>query len=118
MTPLAYAGSIIMSPFKEMQGLEKLWLQIPQRKDLGYLPTAKHDLKALWRTTYKGPDEEVSAPNPPNETFDYEYFTTMRLELSGRASRVQVPRDTPCSDTPRRRNGCRKRQKKHITPAP
>jgi hypothetical protein len=119
MTQLAYAGATVMNPFKKMQELQKLWSQIPQRKEPGYLPTVKTSLRALWTTTYKNHDLEVPTSDPPVETFDYEDFTTMRLQFSGRSSRCQKSqqsRDTSSPDTPRRRHSRRQQQKKHTMP--
>jgi hypothetical protein len=57
LTSVAYAGAVVMNPYRKLEFLSRLWKHIPDNQATGYYNNCKKRLKALWEKRYK--DREV-----------------------------------------------------------
>jgi hypothetical protein len=89
LTSIAYAGVLVMNPYRKLPFLKELWQQIPKATATGYYNDCKRRLAAHWELNYKNREIEGGI-EPPSliDTINYNSYTRQRMQF--RNSRQQA----------------------------
>jgi hypothetical protein len=71
LTSIAYAGVLVMNPYRKLPFLKELWQQIPKAIATGYYNDCKRKLAAHWELNYKNREIEdgIEPPQPIQRRF-------------------------------------------------
>jgi hypothetical protein len=99
LTSIAYAGAIVMNPYRKHQFLTRLWQQVPEPQATSYFNECKTRLRALWEKHCKDRDfeGEIAQPSLVDVT-NYREYTSLRMQY-----RNSLGDDDKLRNTSRRR---------------
>jgi hypothetical protein len=81
LTSVAYAGAVVMNPYRKLEFLSRLWKQIPDPQATGYYNDCKKRLKALWEKRYKDREVEDETLQPSLiDVVNYRDYTSLRMQ--------------------------------------
>jgi hypothetical protein len=103
LTSIAYAGSIIMNPYRKLPFLTRLWQQIPDLQATSYFKDCKTRLRDLSARHFKNKELEGGILANSVNTAHYRDYTSLRMQFrnflrfndqlqnSGRRRHYRVP---------------------------
>jgi hypothetical protein len=103
LTSIAYAGSIVMNPYRKLPFLTRFWQQVPDPQATSYFNDCKTRLRDLWERHYKNRELEGEILANSANTAHYRDYTSLRMQFrnflgfddqlknSGRCRRYRVP---------------------------
>jgi hypothetical protein len=103
LTSIAYAGSIVINPYRKLPFLTRLWQQIPNSQATSYFNDCKTRLRDLWKMHYKNRELKNGILANSANTAHYRDYTSLQMQFrnslgsnnqlqnSGRRRRYRVP---------------------------
>jgi hypothetical protein len=80
LTSIAYAGAIVMNPYRKPPYLTRLWQQVPDPQATSYFNDCKTRLRALWEIEYKNREIDGEIQASPLDTVSYRDYTSLRMQ--------------------------------------